>query len=292
MTVSRWTIAGIVLLICRSMSGAALAPTHTDEFAGHPRAVIISDIGNEPDDQMSLVRLLLYSNEIDIEALVAATSTWQKTVMHPETMRALIQAYEQVRPNLLLHAQGWPAAEDLDAPGLHRAARLRHGGHRKRATCPKARRRSFGPPTATTLVLCGSRIWGGANTLAQALIKVRATRPPAAVDRFIEKLRVYSISDQDDAGPWIRREFPDLFYIVEPSTQAARRILLRDLDRNQRRRLLSQRRGRGLPTVTNAWLETNIRSKGPLGKVYPRFVFIMEGDTPSFLGLIDNGLNA
>ena len=44
--------------------------------------------------------------------------------------------------------------------------------------------------------------------------------------------------------------------------------------------------------VTNEWLETNIRSKGPLGKLYPRFLFIMEGDTPSFLNLIDNGLNA
>ena len=45
-------------------------------------------------------------------------------------------------------------------------------------------------------------------------------------------------------------------------------------------------------TVTNAWLDANIRSKGPLGRVYPRFMFIMEGDSPSFLGLIDNGLNS
>jgi hypothetical protein len=44
--------------------------------------------------------------------------------------------------------------------------------------------------------------------------------------------------------------------------------------------------------VTNEWLDANIRSKGPLGKVYPRFAFIMEGDTPTFLGLIDNGLNS
>ncbi len=43
--------------------------------------------------------------------------------------------------------------------------------------------------------------------------------------------------------------------------------------------------------MTNEWLETNIR-KGPMGKWYPRFMFIMEGDTPSYLGLIDNGLNA
>jgi hypothetical protein len=44
--------------------------------------------------------------------------------------------------------------------------------------------------------------------------------------------------------------------------------------------------------VTNEWLEVNIRRKGPLGRVYPRFLFIMEGDTPSYLGLLDNGLNS
>ena len=50
--------------------------------------------------------------------------------------------------------------------------------------------------------------------------------------------------------------------------------------------------GADFTTVTNEWLDANIRSKGPMGKVYPKFMFIMEGDTPSFLGLIDNGLNA
>ena len=74
-----------------------------------------ADIGNEPDDQNVVsVRLLLYSNELDLEAMVATTSTWQKTATHPETMHALIKAYSQVRENLLLHAQGWPEAEDLD----------------------------------------------------------------------------------------------------------------------------------------------------------------------------------
>ena len=70
--------------------GETLPANHVDNFTGHPRVVILSDIGNEPDDQMSLVRLLLYSNELDIEALIATTSTWQKTAVHPETMHALV----------------------------------------------------------------------------------------------------------------------------------------------------------------------------------------------------------
>ena len=61
-------------------------------------------------------------------------------------------------------------------------------------------------------------IWGGANTLAQTLIDLRSTRSAAEVRAVIGRLRVYSISDQDDAGPWIPREFPQLFYIVTPSS--------------------------------------------------------------------------
>src|SRR5262249_48956465 len=53
-------------------------PGNVDDFVGKPRVVVLSDIGNEPDDQMSFVRLLLYSNELDLESLIATTSTWQK----------------------------------------------------------------------------------------------------------------------------------------------------------------------------------------------------------------------
>jgi len=291
MTASRLSLAGLVLSFAASLTGAALPPTHVDDFAGHPRVLIISDIGNEPDDQMSLVRLLLYSNQLDIEALVASTSTWQKTAVHPETMRALIQAYKQVRPNLLLHAKGWPSAEDLDGRVFtgqrgYGMAATGAGQHSEGAQAIiRAADRNDGRP----LWIC---IWGGANTLAQALMRVRATRPPGDVEKFVEKLRVYSISDQDDAGPWIRREFPDLFYIVQPSTQAGDEYYYATWTGISGDRYYRNGAGADFRTVTNDWLETNIRAKGPLGKVYPRFAFIMEGDTPSFLSLIDNGLSA
>lgn len=45
--------------------------------------------------------------------------------------------------------------------------------------------------------------------------------------------------------------------------------------------------------VDNPWLERNVISNhGPLGALYPRLAYIMEGDTPSFLNLIGNGLEA
>jgi hypothetical protein len=45
-------------------------------------------------------------------------------------------------------------------------------------------------------------------------------------------------------------------------------------------------------TVGNEWIAKNIQQgHGPLGRIYPDVAYGMEGDTPSWLGLIPNGLN-
>ncbi len=135
-------------------------------------------------------------------------------------------------------------------------------------------------------------IWGGANTLAEALMHARATLSPEAVDALVAKLRVYSISDQDDAGPWIRREFPRLFYIVKPSAPNGEEYASATWTGISGDVYYGNCAGADGSTVTNQWLDTHVRAKGPLGKHYPRFEFIMEGDTPAFLGLINNGLES
>jgi len=285
-----WLVLSVLVAAATLLMGQSLPPTHVDDFPGHPRVIVISDIGNEPDDQMSLVRLLLYSNELDIEALIATTSTWQKSAIHPETMRALIQAYGQVRPNLLLNAKGWPEAAEL----LNRvyAGQAAYGmaatGSGKTSDGARAIVRALERDDNRPLWIC---LWGGANTLAQALMELRSTRPPEEVARLIAKLRVSAISDQDDAGPWIRHEFPSLFYVVMPSTPTGGEYYYATWTGISGDAYYRNGAGADFTTVTNEWLEANIR-KGPLGKLYPRFMFIMEGDTPSFLGLIDNGLNA
>lgn len=273
----------VAFLLLPSVSVAQI-----DEFSGHPRVIVISDIGNEPDDQMSLVRLLLYSNELDIEALIASTSTWQKNITHPETMRTLIEAYAQVRPNLLKHKDGWPPAEDVLKKVSSGQPAYGMAATGKSSPGSDAIVRAVQANDPRPVWIC---LWGGANTLAQALIQVRASRSPDEVAQFVAKLRVYSISDQDDAGPWIRREFPSLFYIVQPSTQSGDEYYYATWTGISGDVYYRNGAGADGSVITNEWLESNIR-RGPLGKVYPRFAFIMEGDTPSFLGLIDNGLNA
>jgi hypothetical protein len=285
-------IAPLLVLLAPALLCAQTAePQPTDTFLGHPRVAVISDIGNEPDDQMSFVRLLLYSNELDLEAMIASTSTWQKSATHPETMHAIVLSYAQVRPNLLLHAQGWPAPEELDSRIF--AGQSAYGmaatGPGKPSAGSQALVKEIERDDPRPLWIC---LWGGANTLAQALIDLRAKHPHADVNRMIARLRVSSISDQDDAGPWIRREFPNLFYIVKPSAPNGEEYYFATWTGISGDRYYRNGAGADTTLVTNEWLETNIRTKGPMGKMYPKFLFVMEGDTPSYLGLLDNGLNA
>jgi hypothetical protein len=284
----------LLLLACLTGASAGAAgepysPASVDAFAGKPRVFVLTDIGNEPDDQMSLVRLLLYSNELDIEGLVATTSTWKKDYGQPEYLGPVIDAYAEVQANLAKHAPGWPSADTLRArvavgpEGYGMAAtRPQEPSTGAMALYEAARRKDARPLWVT--------VWGGANTLAEMLLYARAQLEPAALHALVAKLRVHSISDQDDAGPWIRREFPRLFYIVKPSAPDAGEYASATWTGISGDVYYRNCAGADGSTVTNAWLDTHVRRKGPLGKVYPRFEFIMEGDTPSFLGLADNGL--
>ena len=42
--------------------------------ADKPRLVVLTDIGGDPDDQQSMIRLMVYANEFDIEGLIASAA--------------------------------------------------------------------------------------------------------------------------------------------------------------------------------------------------------------------------
>lgn len=265
------------------------AASRADTFVARPRVIVLTDIANEPDDQMSLVRLLVYSNQLDIEGLVATTSTWMKNKVRPDVILAVLDAYEQVHPNLLKHASGFPSAKalrDVVTSGQPAYGMAAVGSGR---TSPGAERIVSAALKADARPLW-VLAWGGANTLAQALVHARATRTPSELEAIVAKLRVYTISDQDDAGPWIRREFGSLHYIAMPSTQDAEEYSFATWTGISGDRFYKNAPGADFSTFTDEWVTANVRSKGPLGKHYPYPCCIHEGDTPSFLGLIDNGL--
>jgi hypothetical protein len=245
------------------------------------RLMVLTDIEADPDDSQTLVRLLLYSNEIDIEGLIATTSTHQRERVAPETVHKIIDAYAKVQPNLLRHDPGFPEAEKLHAlvkQGLPvygmGAVGEGHDSEGSEWIIHILEKEDTRPVWVS--------VWGGPNTLAQALWKIRETRSAAEAARLIGKLRVYTISDQDDSGPWMRKEFPGLFYIVSPGNYFAATwsAILRAFP------------GANNEVISNQWISEHLQQgHGPLGAQYPDVAYGMEGDTPSWLSLIPNGLN-
>lgn len=246
------------------------------------QVIILTDIEADPDDTQSMVRLLLYSNEIDLKGLIATTSCWKKTSVAPESIKKVIAAYGKVQPNLVKHDRNFPAAETL-------AALVKKGLPNYGMTGVGDGKDSEGSDWIIKILEEKDErplwisVWGGVNTLAQALHKIKATKSETEAKRLIAKLRVYTISDQDDSGIWIRNNFPDLFYIVSPgddygsSTWVAINNVIEGIDNS---------------SISNAWLAKNIQQgHGPLGAVYPDVSWGTEGDTPSFLALIPNGLS-
>lgn len=125
-------------------------------------------------------------------------------------------------------------------------------------------------------------VWGGTNVLAQALQYIQQTYSEDDATALRSRLRVYAISDQDDTGGWIRNNFPDVFYIV--SIHAWNSYSLATWAGISK--VVS---GANSTKVSAAWLASNIQI-GTLGSQYPTPEFLMEGDSPSFLYLIQNGL--
>ena len=68
-----------------------------------PRVFVLTDVENEPDDAMSMVRLLTYANHFDIEGLVATTSIHQRNRVALKRIRQIVTAYDKVRDNLEMH---------------------------------------------------------------------------------------------------------------------------------------------------------------------------------------------
>jgi hypothetical protein len=224
---------------------------------------------------------MLYTNQIDIEGLIASTSVHQAKKVSPELIEKVINAYDKVQPNLLKHEPGFPPAQKLLS--LVKKGLSVYGME----GVGKGKDSEGSEWIIKMLEKADSRplwvsVWGGPNVLAQALWKIRETRSEAEAKKLIGKLRVYTISDQDNTGPWIRKNFPDLFYISSPG----------DYGKATWSAINKVTPGANNEVISNEWLKQNIQQgHGPLGALYPDVAFGMEGDTPSWLMLIPNGMN-
>lgn len=268
-----------------------------NEASLKPRIVVLTDVSTwETDDSESLVRLMAHADMLEIEGLIYTTgwSLDSTRVAFYDLIHDATDAYEKDLPNLrkrsnqTSHATDetrqpigyWPSASYLRAQTMY--------GSKNRGV-------SFigegnDSPGSDLLIKLADEAderplwvlaWGGGNTLAQALWRVRQDRTAEEVQQFLKKIRFYTITDQDrdqktpfdiSSHQWMRQEFgKDLFFIWDESAW-------------------SYQNGTG----RQKWdqYEMHIQGHGNLGKVYPKYKYGVEGDTPAFLYVLPNGLNS
>lgn len=262
----------------------------------NPRLLVLTDIGGDSDDNQSLVRLLMYSNDFDIEGLIASSSGTLGELGSPITRTDLItsriNAYGEVLSNLSLHDPNYPTKEYLlsitKSGNPNRGINYIGAGNDTEGSeliISAADKNDTRPLNIA--------IWGGQTDLAQALYKVKSQRTQIEYDKFISKLRIYDIADQDSLYNYILTEHTYLFYILNNATNGEdkRNAVFRGMYLGGNESLTS------LPWVQN-YISQN---HGALGNTYTDsglwtdpnpYGSLKEGDTPSFYYFLNNGLNS
>lgn len=276
-----------------------LAPCHNCEAQSppvvtKPRLLVTTDIGGDPDDTQSLIRLMVYANEFRLEGLVASASgtvgELKESITQPNLIKQVVNAYGEVRPQLVKHASGWPTQEELTSlivsGNPHRGPNHIGEHHDTDGSRLIINRVDAGSPHDPLNI----SIWGGQTDLAQALWRVRSDRGLDGLADFVKKFRVYDINDQDSIAAWMKAEFPGMNYILSkaPDGQDKRLGAYRGMYLTGDESLTSR-----------DWIEKNILAASPLGSLYPTKTWtapnphgcLKEGDTPSWFFFLPAGGN-
>lgn len=263
-------------------------------LAERPRLCVLTDIGGDPDDTQSLIRLMVYANEFELEGLIASASgtpgELQEAVTRSDLILEVIDRYERVRPNLIHHAEGWPEADALRAI-------VKSGNPQRGREHIGEGQDTEGSRFLVEQIDAGSAeqplniaIWGGQTDFAQAVWHVQHERGAEGLSAFASKFRVYDINDQDTIADWMRQSFPGLNYILAHAPQG------RDKREGTYRGVYLT----GDESLTSRqWIDENVRSRGPLGELYPTRTWtapnphacMKEGDTPSWFFFLPLGGN-
>ena len=268
-----------------------------------PRLVVCTDIAPadvEPDDMESMVRLMAYADCFEIEALITSVGwncdpyplEWQQYLFR------VITAYAKDVPNLMRRSGQkrflpiskentsqeigyWPSAEYITSRAVMGSmyGGIRSIGERNDSPGSELLIRLADEDDSRPIYVAA---WGGANTLAQAIWRVKQTRSDDEVKNFVRKFRLFTITDQDmqysmrmnraySSHMWLRQEFKDDLQFIWDEGAWQEQCELGKRHWQQHKDM--------------------VQGKGALGHEYPDYKWGVEGDTPSFLYVMPNGLN-
>jgi len=230
-----------------------------------PRVLISTDIGGtDPDDNQSMIHLLMYSDMFDIEGIVSSPSYGYGN--ENQILRA-IGLYEKDLPNLRKHRKDFPSPEYLRS--------VTKQGRRGGAPYVGYTKASEG---SDWIIKCAQKksdrplwvlVWGGLDDVAQALHDAPEIQ---------SKIKVYWIGGPNkkwsvNSYAYIAENFPDLWFIEVNATY---------------RGFFSNT---GVPDSLNTdnYYARYIRGAGYLGKDFKRYYDgrIKMGDTPSVLYMMN-----
>ena len=296
MRILAWMIAAL-------MAMSSEAKTTQQDGMLKPRLVVCTDIAPadvEPDDMESMVHLMAYADMFEIEALITsvgwncdpypvgwslymyrvmgAYATDVKNLMKRSGQKEFLSMEQE---NARQRIGYWPSAEYVTSRVVMGSTNggIRSIGEQNDSPGSELLIRLADEDDPRPIYVAA---WGGANTLAQAIWRVKQTRTADEVRKFVRKFRLYTITDQDmdyahrmdrarSSHMWLRKEFKDdLQFIWDEGTWQEQCEL-------------------GKQNWTQH--QQYIQPKGALGKEYPNYKWGVEGDTPSFLYVLPNGLN-
>ena len=185
----------------------------------NPRIVIQTDIAPkniEPDDMESMIRLLVHADLFQIEALIATTG-WSNTggLERIDLIFDALNTYEKDLPNLKKRSDQKKFMQDESTQQIGYCPSTDYLRSRTVLGSTKMGMENIGEGNdsqGSNLIIemadkndnrpIWISVWGGGNTFAQAIWRVKQDRTLEELKSFLNKFRVYSITDQD--RPWLR----------------------------------------------------------------------------------------
>lgn len=258
---------------------ALLAAEDSAPDTGRLRLIVETDAGGDPDDEQSLVRFLLYTNEFDVEAIIAnrpelrAGENLNPERTGPGVVRRLVEAYCACWPWLVQHDRRYPP------PDVIRARTLDGTQGSDEAVRAIIAAVDDDDPRPVWYSDWGSDDGSSVNNLLRALDQVLEERGSKGYARFKSRLR---LSSNDAFGPHARKIAPPFVFWVEPFEP--------EIDRKR----WYHRFSAVTATAGGFDLARDVRTgHGPLGALYPTNTTHRqkEGDTMTFLYLVPTGMN-
>jgi hypothetical protein len=267
----------LIVLVVIALSGSSNLAA-----SARPRVIVTSD--GEIDDECSMVRFLLYTNEWDVEAIITSSSQYHwhgHRWAGDDWIQPYLNAYAKVYPNLVKHDPRYPTPDYLRARTL--LGNVETEGEMDMVTA--------GSQHIVKVLLDKSddrpvwlQAWGGPNTIARALKTIEEEHPDQMA-YVAKKIRFFFIWEQDSTfQEYVRPHWGkyNIQTIISDQFEA-----------------IAYRWDRIIPKEKNAffsgaWMKKNIlQGHGPLCTLYKAHEdgrFRSEGDSPAFLHTIVTGL--